>query len=428
MLRETLHRLNTRAIDPRDLMAEAQEKAGAPAAAGVFIRRYEDAAPAADGGYAGVPITIKDNFDVAGETTLAGSKVLAGAQPAAKDASVVSRLRRVGFTILGRTNMTEFAFAAIGTNPHYGTPHNPAFTGDPHIPGGSSSGAAVSVALGIAPVAIGSDTGGSVRIPAALCGITGFKPTFGAITLEGVYPLSTSLDSVGVLAHTVADCAAVFDVVRDAPGVRGPRPLHGVRIAVIENYVRNALDDTVATAFDAACAKLADAGADIVPLRLPELEEIPVLHRKGTIVMAEAFTQLREVITGREADCDPRIVTRILAGGAITPAELEAIKRRRMELQAAVAARLEGCDAYLMPTVAITAPTIAAVGAAEAYLATNGLILRNASVVNFLAGCAVSVPCHPADGAPVGLSVAMVGGRDDALLSLAESIEGALRS
>lgn len=427
MLKETLHRLTTGAVRQQDLAAEALRKADAPAATAVFTRRYSDSAFAADGPYAGVPTTIKDNFDVAGETTLAGSKVLAGTKSAVADAPAVSRLRRAGFNILGRTNMTEFAFAAIGTNPHYGTPRNPAFPNAAHIPGGSSSGAAVSVALDIVPVAIGSDTGGSVRIPAALCGVTGFKPTFGAITLQGVYPLSVSLDSVGVLAHTVADCSSMFDVLRDTPGTRASRPLRGARLAVIENFVRNNLDDPVARAFDAACAKLADAGAVVTPLRLPELDEIPALHRKGNIVMAEAFTQLRDVITGREADCDPRIVTRILAGGDISAAELGAIKQRRKELQAGVAARLEDFDAYLMPTVAITAPTIAAVSEAGPYLATNGLMLRNASVVNFLAGCAISLPCHQHGTAPVGLSVAMIGGRDDVLLGLAESVEAALR-
>ncbi len=419
----------------REAVEEALRRADAPAARAVFTRRYDvdarAAAAKADASpdrppYWGVPITIKDNVDVAGDVTCAGTKVLASGPPAARNAPVVDRLNRAGFINLGRTNMTEFAFSAIGTNPHYGTPLNPAFT-DAHIAGGSSSGAAVSVALSIVPTTIGSDTGGSVRIPAALCGITGFKPTFGAITNEGVYPLSASLDSIGVLAHTVADCAAVFDVIRDQPGQARVAPsLRGVRLAVIENYVCNNLEAPVARAFDAACAALAAAGAEIVPLQLPEIDEIPELHRNGTMVMAEAYTQLKDVVTGREADCDPRIVTRILGGGKITPAAYDAIKQRRAVLQASVAERLGAFDAYLMPTVAVTAPLIAAVASPEAYLAANILILRNATVVNFLGGCAISLPCHAKGTAPVGLSVAMVGGRDDALLGLAESLARAL--
>ena len=420
----------------RDAVEEALRRADAPAAKAVFTRRYDEDARARAGAadsssarppYWGIPTTIKDNVDIAGDVTPAGTKVLAAAAPAAKNAPVVERLIRAGFINLGRTNMTEFAFSAIGTNPHYGTPLNPAFA-EPHIPGGSSSGAAVSVALDIVPVAIGSDTGGSVRIPAALCGVTGFKPTFGVITTEGVYPLAVSLDSIGVLAHNVADCAAMFDVIRDHPGqARIAPPLQGVRLAVIENYVRNNIEDSVARAFDAACAALAAAGAEIVPLQLPEIDEIPELHRNGTMVMAEAYMQLKDVIAGREADCDPRIVTRILGGGKIGAAAYDTIKQRRAILQASVTRRLESFSAYLMPTVAVTAPGIAAVQSPDSYLAANILILRNATVVNFLGGCAISLPCHAQGAAPVGLSLAMIGGRDDALLSLAESIERVLR-
>ena len=420
----------------QEAVDEALRRADAPGAKAVFTRRYDAdaraAAAKADASsgrppYWGVPITIKDNVDIAGDVTCAGTKVLASQPPAVRNAPIVDRLNRAGFINLGRTNMTEFALSAIGTNPHYGTPLNPAFA-DAHIAGGSSSGAAVSVALNIVRAAIGSDTGGSVRIPAALCGITGFKPTFSAITNEGVYPLAVSLDSIGVLAHTVSDCAAVFDVIRDQPGIARVAPsLRGVRLAVIENYVRSNLEAPVARAFDTACATLAAAGAEIVPLQIPEIDEIPELHRNGTMVMAEAYMQLKDVVTGREVDCDPRIVTRILGGGKITPAAYDAIKQRRLVLQASVAARLESFSAYLMPTVAITAPTVAAVESAESYLATNMLILRNATVVNFLGGCAISLPCQTPGEAPVGLSVAMVGGRDDALLALAERIESALR-
>lgn len=420
----------------RDAVDEALRRADRPAAKGVFTLRADDRArrdaAAADASsrrppYWGVPTTIKDNVDIAGEVTTAGSKVLARNPPAAKDAPVAARLKAAGFINLGRTNMTEFAFAAIGVNPHYGTPRNPAFT-DERIPGGSSTGAAVSVALDIVPAAIGSDTGGSVRIPAALCGITGFKPTFGAITNEGTYPLAASVDTIGVLARDVTDCAAMFDVIRDRPGTARTAPaLRGLRLAAPQNYVRDNLDDAVARAFDAALARLADAGAEIVPLTLPEIDEIPELHKNGTMVMAEAYALLKDVVRGREADCDPRIVARVLAGEKVTPETYSAIMRRRAELQALIARRLAGVEAYLMPTVAITAPAFAEVEAVGAYLAANALILRNATVVNFMGHCAISLPCHAAGTAPVGLSVAMLGDRDDALLALAHSVEQALK-
>ena len=421
----------------QDAVDAALRRADAPEAKAVFTERYDaDAranAKAADSSsarppYWGVPITIKDNVDIAGHVTTAGSKVLASAPPAAKNAPIVDRLNRAGFINLGRTNMTEFAFAAVGTNPHYGTPLNPAFS-DSRIPGGSSSGAAVSVALDIVPVAIGSDTGGSVRVPAALCGITGFKPTFGAITLEGVYPLSPSLDSIGVLARSVGDCAAVFDIIRDGPPQpRDPRSLRGVRLAVIENYVRAGEDAAVTRAFTAACEALTAAGADITSLTLPELDEIPALNRNGTMVMAEGYAQLKDVITGREAECDPKIIYRIVGGGKISADAYDALKRHRAELLAGANRRLARFDAYLMPTVAVIAPAIAAVETVDSFLAANMLLLRNATVVNFLAGCAISIPCSAPGAAPVGLSVATVGGRDDALLALAESVEQALRS
>ena len=418
-----------------EAVEKALRRADQPAAKAVFTHRADSRAraeaAAADASprrppFWGVPTCIKDNVDVAGEVTTAGSKVLARNPPAAEDAPVAARLRRAGFINLGRTNMTEFAFAAIGVNPHYGTPRNPAFSDD-RIPGGSSSGAAVSVALDIVPAAIGSDTGGSVRIPAALCGVTGFKPTFGTITNQGTYPLASSVDTIGVLARGVADCAAMFDVIRDRPGhPRGTPSLKGLRLALIENYVRKTLDEAVAHAFDAAVARLAEAGAEIEPMTLPEFDEIPELHKNGTMVMAEAYRFLKDVVRGREAECDPRIVARILAGEKMAPETYGIIMRRRAELQASIAQRLAGVAAYLMPTVAITAPTLAAVAELDAYLAINALILRNATVVNFMGHCAISLPCHAAGAAPVGLSVTMTGGKDDALLATAQVVEQAL--
>ncbi len=415
----------------REAVDEALRRADQPAARSVFTLRADDRArkeaatadqSSARPPYWGVPTCIKDNVDIAGEVTTAGSRILAGNPPAARDAPIVTRLRAAGFINLGRTNMTEFAFAAVGTNPHYGTPRNPAFMDD-RIPGGSSSGAAVAVALGVVPAAIGSDTGGSVRIPAALCGVTGFKPTFGTITNQGTYPLAASVDTIGVLARSVADCAAMFDVIRDQAGDPRAKTPSRPRLAVIGNYVRKGLDDAVARAVDAACGLLGDAGMELAPLELPEIDEIPELHKNGTMVMFEGYQLLKDIVPGREAEGDPRIVARILAGAKIPPEAYAAIMRRRAELQASAARRLAAFDGYLMPAAAITAPLISAVREQDAFLATNALLLRNATVGNFMGHCAISLPCQPRGTAPVGLSLAMTGGKDDALLALAEDVE-----
>ncbi len=419
----------------RDAVESALRRADQPGAKHVFTSRADaralKEAAAADTQYRtgsrrppywGVPTCIKDNVDIAGEVTTAGSKLLAKNPPAQKDAPIVTRLRAAGFINIGRTNMTEFAFAAVGSNPHYGTPRNPAFMDD-RIPGGSSSGSAVAVALGIVAAAIGSDTGGSVRIPAALCGVTGFKPTFGAVTNEGTYPLAASVDTIGVLARNVAGCAAMFDVIRDQPGTGCSQAPARPRLAVISNYVRKSLDDAVAHAVDAACDLLSDAGMELAPLELPEIDEIPELHKNGTMVMYEGYQLLKHIVPGHEAECDSRIVARILAGGRIPAETYAAIMRRRAELQASVAQRLAGFDGYLMPATAITAPLIAAVQEQDAFLATNALLLRNATVGNFMGHCGISLPCQPRRTAPVGLSLSMIGGKDDALLALAATVE-----
>jgi aspartyl-tRNA(Asn)/glutamyl-tRNA(Gln) amidotransferase subunit A len=276
-------------------------------------------------------------------------------------------------------------------------------------------------------VAIGTDTGGSVRIPAALCGVVGFKPTLAAVSTQGVYPLSPTLDSVGVLARSVADCAAVFNIIRDDKPLAVARPLRGARLAVITNYVTNGVDADVGAAFDAAVSRLAVAGADIASLALPELDQLPDFNRKGTLVMAEAFAGLRDIVAGRESQCDPLIIARILAGGAISADDYTAMKQRRAAMQASALARLEGFDAYLMPTVPIIAPTIDSLSVPERYHAANGLVLRNPSTVNFLGGCAISLPCQDSGKAPVGLALCARAGEDDKLLALALDVEAALR-
>ncbi len=378
--------------------------------------------------FLGVPVTVKDNFDLMGHATTAGSKLLAEAAIARKDAPVVERLRRAGFVLLGRTNMTEFAFSGLGLNPHYGTPLNPAFPGEHRIPGGSSSGAAVSVALGIAPVAIGTDTGGSIRIPAALCGVTGFKPSADAVSRDGVLPLSTTLDSVGVIARTVADCAAVFDVIRDDPGVaRANIPARRIRLGLVQTYVQDGLEPEVERAMHAAVASLEAGGVSVERIELADFADIPAMMREATFAAAEAFAWHEPFLSaGREGEYDPRVVARVRAGAAMTAVGYVRLLARRRVFIDAIAAQIAGLDALLWPTVPFIAPTIASLADDAAYHAANALALRNSTVANLLDGCAISIPC-PGDGPPVGLTLAALHGHDDHLLSVATSVQSLLK-
>lgn len=268
--------------------------------------------------FAGIPISIKDLFDVAGDTTLAGSVVLKGAAPAERDALAVARLRSAGFIVIGRTNMTEFAFSGLGINPHYGTPLNPWDRRTGRIPGGSSAGAAVSVTDQMAFGALGTDTGGSCRIPAALCGIVGFKPTASRVPQTGTYPLSTSLDSIGPLANSVACCAFLDTVLSGEPETE-LQSLHALnpselRLGVVTNYVTEGLDAAVAAGFNRALRLLKDAGAHLTNVAVPELAELPGINRKGGISSAQSYAHHRERLTRDASRYDPRVSTRILRG------------------------------------------------------------------------------------------------------------------
>ncbi len=403
-----------------------------------FVAVYADSARAAadaqDGlrkaGYvasplAGLPVSIKDLFDVAGERTLAGSKALDDRPPAERDAPVVARLRAAGAVLIGRTNMTEFAFSGVGINPHYGTP------GNPHdrrlIPGGSSSGAAVSVGDAQAVVAIGSDTGGSVRIPAALCGIVGFKPTQPRIPRDGVIPLSTTLDSIGPLANSVA-CCAIADAVMagEPPLAPAAMPVEGLRLGVLQGFVLEGIAPEVASAFAAACAGLSRAGARVADLALAELDEIPAINASGGFAPIEAYAWHRPLIARRGTEYDPRVRTRIERAGGMTAGDYVDLCAARADLIRRIAPGTAPFDALLMPTVAITAPPLAAFERDEDYRHLNALILRNPSVINFLDRCAVTIPIQPAGTPPVGLMVIGEHGADRRLLALAQGIEAAL--
>ena len=377
---------------------------------------------------AGIPISIKDLFDEAGQVTRAGSRVLADAPPAPKDAMIVRRLRAAGAVIVGRTNMTEFAYSGLGLNPHYGTPRNPWDRAAGRIPGGSSSGAAVSVTDGMAVAAIGTDTGGSVRIPSALCGLTGFKPSARRVPRDGCLPLSTSLDSIGSLAHSVACCAELDAVLAgEWPAALEPARLKGRQFALPRTLVFDAVDSTVAVAFDSARRRLEAAGAAFVDLDIPEFAELAHINRSGGFIAAESWAFHASLLARREADYDPRVATRIRRGAAMTAAEYITLHAERRRWVAAVALRLRDYDAVLMPTVPIVAPRIADVGAnEEAYTSANLLVLRNPTLINFLDGCALTLSCHRAGEAPVGLMIAGTNGQDAHILGLGAAIEQVL--
>ncbi|RRD56109.1 amidase [Comamonadaceae bacterium OH2545_COT-014] len=379
----------------------------------------------------GAPVSVKDLLDVAGQTTTAGSAVLRHAPAATRNAPVIDRLLAAGAVIVGRTNMTEFAFSGLGLNPHYGTPKNPWDRATGRIPGGSSSGAAISVTDGMAALAIGSDTGGSVRIPSALCGLTGFKPTQRRVPTVGTLPLSTSLDSIGPLAASV-HCCAVADAVlagADPHALPHPLPLTGARLAVPAHVALDDLDHTVATAFERALARLRAAGAHISDTPMPEFAELATLHTRGTLAGAEAWAWHRTLLAEQGSGYDPRVRARIEAGGRMDTADYIQLLTSRREWIAQVNARLAPFDALLMPTVPHVAPPIALLQADDAlYSQTNLLMLRNPTLINFLDGCALSLPCHTLGEAPVGLMLAAPGGADARVLALGLSVEKVLRS
>jgi aspartyl-tRNA(Asn)/glutamyl-tRNA(Gln) amidotransferase subunit A len=379
----------------------------------------------------GVPVSVKDLFDVAGQVTTAGSVVLKNAAPARRNAPVIDRLLAAGAVIVGRTNMTEFAFSGLGLNPHYGTPANPWDRATRRIPGGSSSGAAVSVTDGMAALAIGSDTGGSVRIPAALCGLVGFKPTQRRVPTAGVLPLSTTLDSIGPLAASVRCCAVVDAILAGQPA---PPPdgawqagLQGARLALPQTTVLDGLDRAVATAFERACTRLSAAGARLTSLAVPEFAELGALHARGTLAGAEAWAWHRDLLAVRAAEYDPRVSSRIRGAQAMDAADYINLLAARRRWAAQVEARIAGFDALLMPTVPMLAPPIAELQASDAaYAAANALILRNPTLINLLDGCALSLPCHAPGEAPVGLMLAGAALRDAPILALGQAVERAL--
>lgn len=369
---------------------------------------------------AGLPVSIKDLFDVRGQVTRAGSKALDGHAPAQADAEAVARLRAAGAVLIGRTNMSEFAFSGLGLNPHYGTPRTPF---DPErVAGGSTSGGAVSVAAEMAVAALGTDTGGSIRIPSAFCGLTGFKPTARRVPLDGAVPLSTSLDSAGPLARSVACCAAMDAVLSGQTLDTRPADLAGLRLYVTRDFVCDGLDAEVAEAFEATLSRLSALGARIVPFDFPELRRLPEINAGGGLTAAEAWTWHRALLAEQGDRYDQRVAQRIRRGQQQTATDYIELLAARRDMQRRAADRLRDADAWLMPTVAVRAPRLDALERDEDFFATNGLVLRNPSVINFLDGCAASLPV--AQG--IGLGVCGLLGQDAHVLQVAGAIEQGL--
>ncbi|MBS0881345.1 amidase [Pantoea sp. JGM49] len=374
----------------------------------------------------GLPVSIKDLFDVQGEPTTAGSHLLLNAEPAAANAHVVDRLHQAGAAIIGKTNMTEFAFSGLGINPHYGTPANPWRREDKRIPGGSSSGAAVAVADGMCLGAIGTDTGGSVRIPAALCGLTGFKPTANRINQAGTLPLSASLDSIGVIAHDVRSCWLLDSVIAEQPLELQQVELRSARFAIPQTRVLEGLDEDVAQAWKNAIEALEQAGATLVALPLEELDELNSMNARGGITAYEAWQWHQQSALAQPEAYDPQVLARVQRGSLLTEQDARELHQQRKAWQHRINSALADFDALLMPTVPRIAPTLASLEDAQQYMEVNALMLRNTSVINMLDGCALSLPCHQTGSAPVGLSLASVHGDDARLISWSLAVETAL--
>lgn len=379
----------------------------------------------------GIPIAWKDLFDIEGMATTAGSSVLSSHAPATADAAMVTALKQAGMIAIGRTNMSEFAFSGLGINPHYGTPVNPRGKDVPRIPGGSSSGAGVVVAAGLVPVAMGTDTGGSVRIPAAFNGITGYKATRGRYAMQGVFPLATSLDSLGPLCRTMQDAVWVDAAMRGLTAATIARAsLRGLDIIVPQNVVFDGVEPGVVAAFEAAAERLARAGAKISRTTIPAFEEIFRLMAKyGTLVTAEAFALHRERLAGPEAaEMDHRVVMRTRLGANTTMPGYIALLDARARLIAEVD-NFVGNRLVAFPSVAHVAPPIAPLERDDdLFVATNGKTLRNTSLGNFLDWCGVSIPCGTGEaGMPVGFMLQATARRDESLLAAALVAEEVIR-
>jgi aspartyl-tRNA(Asn)/glutamyl-tRNA(Gln) amidotransferase subunit A len=441
-LHELADALESGATSARHLVEACLSEIADPAGEGarVFLKVYAPAARAmADAAdalrqagrsasrFAGIPISVKDLFDIAGDPTAAGSVVLADAAPAAATAPAVARLEAAGFIPIGRTNMTEFAFSGLGINPHHGTPASPWDRATRRIPGGSSSGAAVSISDGMAYAALGTDTGGSCRVPAAMCGVVGYKPTARRVPITGVLPLAPSLDSVGPLANSVSCCAVIDSVMAgQMPAPLVPMSLVGLRLAVPSNIMLDGLDSTVADRFARALGLLEEAGARIIEASFTAMSEIAATNARGGLTAPESLAWHQALIAERGAGYDPRILKRIERGMGVSAADYLATVQMRAAIIARMDAQTQDFDALVMPTCPLVPPAIADLDDEAEYNRVNMLQLRNTAIGNFLDRCAISMPCHDRGEAPVGLMLMGETMGDARLFRLAAAVEAVI--
>ena len=396
----------------RDQAKAAADAADARAKAGVSLGPVD-----------GTIVSIKDLFDVAGEVTRVGSKAFAEeGKPATADAPVVRRLRAGGAVIVAKTNMSEFAYTGIGANPHFGTPGNPADR--KRVPGGSSSGAAVAAADGMCEIAIGTDTGGSCRIPGALCGIVGYKPSRQRIPTTGAFPLSYSIDSIGPIARSVEACARADAVMANETYVPlDPVPLAGLRIGVAEGYPLENLDETVDLKFSDAVARLKKAGAHLSKEKLSLLDEMAQVNSKGGVQPAEAFAIHRDLLSRRADAIDPNVRVRLERARDISAADYIDMVRERARLIRMMDIRIADVDALAWPTTPMVAPTMQEVAAPAEFARKNAMLLRNTVIVNFFDLCAISVPIPRGSGLPAGFMLVARNGQDQRLFRIAAAVE-----
>jgi aspartyl-tRNA(Asn)/glutamyl-tRNA(Gln) amidotransferase subunit A len=388
--------------------------------------------PSRFGPLAGIPISIKDLFDIAGEVTTAGSVVLRDNPPAMRDAPTMERLRRAGAILIGRTNMTEWAYGAVGANGHFGTPrctwNRAVDDGMGRIPGGSTSGGAISVTDRMAAATIGSDTGGSVRIPAALNGLAGFKPTARRVPLEGAYPLSR-LDSIGPLAWSVGDCVLLDAILagEETPPTVAPKPLRGLRLGIPVKHMTDALDPEIAKPFERALSKLSAAGAQLTEFAWGELDDYPALHAKGGFSAAECYARHRELLATRSSEIDPWVVVRLGPGASQSAADYIDLLIARADWIERSERTLSPYDALIAPTVPVVAPRMKPIfddlATLGEYFKANAAVLRNCQVINFLDGCGLTIPIHDWGNAPAGLMVAGPAMSDRRILGIGLAIE-----
>lgn len=383
----------------------------------------------------GIPVAWKDAIDVAGTPTTAASAIYRNATPASGDAPVVANLTAAGMVTLGKTNLSEFAYSALGLNPHYGTPMNPHASDTPRVPGGSSSGSGVAVGARLAPVAIGTDTGGSVRVPGAFNGVVGYKTSELRFDRSGVFPLSETLDTIGVLAHSVADCFMVDHAMRGVSCREPDEPklqtLEKLRLIVPENVVMNDLQPEVRDNFMSTVKGLEEAGATVLWRRLPELDELKALSEShGFLASAEAYFRHQDLLEGAQgARVDPFVFRRIMAAKEMSAYDLLQLQRGRLRLRDSLWLGI-GSDLIVMPTVAHVAPTMASVqDDIGAFAAVNAKTIRNTLWANMLNMCGLAIPNGLGEaGMPTSVAFYAPGGREDFLLQAGKALHEIIKA